>query len=61
MAVWGHYVAMSIWKGEGVVNRLDFTVIVQYFVGIDELSVILKHVNTRQYFLVEPVLHLIIS
>jgi hypothetical protein len=61
MAIWGHYVTMPLWKREGVANRLDLTVVVQYFVGIDKLSVILEHVYARQYFLNKPVLHLVIS
>jgi|LauGreDrversion4_2_1035121.scaffolds.fasta_scaffold58613_3 hypothetical protein len=46
---------------EGILNKLTLAVIVQYLVGVDKLSILLKHVDSREHIRVEPVLDLVIS
>lgn len=51
----------TLWEGEGILNKLTLAVIVQYLVGVDKLSILLKHVDSREHIRVEPVLDLVIS
>lgn len=47
MAVWCYNVAMLLGDRKSIVNRLTFTVVVQYFIVVDELCIVLKQVNAR--------------
>jgi hypothetical protein len=51
----------TLWEWEGILNKLTLAVIVQYLVGVDKLSILLKHVDSREHIRVEPVLDLVIS
>jgi hypothetical protein len=61
MSILSHNVSAALWELESILNVLAFTVVMQNFVGVNELSVLLEQYYAGQYVRVEPVLHLVIA